>query len=202
VILEAALIASLASECAPNVEVSTMQALITQESSGNPYAIGVVDAPLISQPTSKEEAMEAVEVLLEAGANISLGLGQINYRNLKNLNMTVSDAFEFCPNIKAADQILSSCFARAEKEGQSGQEALKSALSCYYSNNFTTGLKREKSFGDTSYVERIAKTHERLVPGIQFSSNEVQEKKEPKPQKDIGDSAVTNHNSWDVFKEF
>lgn len=201
-ILEAALIASLASECAPNVEPSTMQALITQESSGNPYAIGVVDAPLISQPASKEEALEAVAVLIEAGANISLGLGQINYRNLKNLNMTVSDAFEYCPNIKAADQILSSCFERAGSAGQSGQGALKSALSCYYSNNFTTGLKREKGLDNTSYVERIAKTHERLVPGINFSSNEVQEKKEGKPQKDIGDTAETNHNGWDVFKEF
>lgn len=121
-ILEAALIASLASECAPNVEVSTMQALITQESSGNPYAIGVVDAPLISQPTSKEEAMEAVEVLLEAGANISLGLGQINYRNLKNLNMTVSDAFEFCPNIKAADHILCRALLALKKKGRADKK--------------------------------------------------------------------------------
>lgn len=204
-ILEAALIATLASECAPNVEVSTMQALITQESSGNPYAIGVVNAPLISQPTSKEEAMEAVDILIKSGANISLGLGQINYRNLKNLNMTVSDAFDYCPNIKAADEILSSCYKRAENAGQEGQTALQSALSCYYSNNFTTGLKRENGFGGTSYVERIAKTHERLVPGIKFKSDEVSEvkkKKEDKPKKPVGDNEATNHNGWDVFKEF
>lgn len=201
-ILEAALIASLSGECAPNVEPSTMQALIIQESSGNPYAIGVVDAPLMSQPTSKEEALEAVAVLVKAGANISLGLGQINYRNLKNLNMSVSDAFEYCPNIKAADQILSSCFERAASAGQTGQDGLKAALSCYYSNNFTTGLKREKGFDNTSYVERIAKTHERLVPGIAFSSNDIKEKKEATTHKPVGENEVNNHNSWDVFKDF
>lgn len=179
-----------------------MQALVLQESSGNPYAIGVVGAPLISQPTSKPEAIEAAGILLEAGANISLGLGQINYRNLKGLGITLDDAFEFCPNLKAADEILSSCFKRAERDGLEGQEALKGALSCYYSNNFTTGLKREKQFGDTSYVERVAQVHQRLVPAINFSNAEAPEKKERLQQKDIGDSDINNHNSWDVFKDF
>jgi len=201
-ILHAAVLASLVAECAPNVDVSTMQALIMQESGGNPYAIGVVDAPLVSQPTSKEEAMDAVEVLLESGANISLGLGQINYKNLENLGMTVEDAFEFCPNIRAADKILSDCFARARRAGQEEQETLNSALSCYYSNNVTTGVRREKEFRNTSYVERVVKEHERLVPAIQFNSNEAEEKKSPIPEKIIEDSEVKQHNSWDVFKDF
>jgi len=201
-ILEAALIASLAADCAPNVEASTMQALIMQESGGNPYAIGVVDARLISQPTTKEEAIEAVEMLVEAGANISLGLGQINYRNLQSLGMTVEEAFESCPNIKASDKILSDCFIRAERAGQEGQGALKSALSCYYSNNFTTGLKREAGFGNISYVERVEKAHEKLVPAINFNSSETQEKKEHTDRRSIVNHETKNHNSWDVFKDF
>lgn len=200
-ILEAALIASLAAECAPNTEPSTMQALIMQESSGNPYAIGVVDAPLVSQPKSKDEALEAVAVLLDAGANISLGLGQINYRNLKGLDMTIEQAFEYCPNIQAADKILSDCFKRAEKEGLKEQGALQAALSCYYSNNFTRGLKREKEFGNTSYVERIAKAHKRLVPSIEFNENLATEVK-PVKKETIENITKTNHNEWDVFKDF
>ena len=202
-IFEAALIATLAADCAPNVDTATMQALIYQESSGNPYAIGVVAAPLLDQPTSKEEAMEAVEFLLESGANFSMGLGQINIKNLPGLKMTIDDAFDFCPNIKAADEILSSCFIRAEKDGLKDQEALKASLSCYYSNNFTTGLKRESAFGDTSYVERIAKQNERLVPAIKFKSSEVNKKpKREKPKSAIESLEVKQHNSWDVFSDF
>jgi len=179
-----------------------MQALIMQESGGNPYTIGVVDAPLISQPTTKEEAIEAVEILLEAGANISLGLGQINYRNLQPLGMTVEEAFESCPNIKASDKILSDCFIRAKQAGKEGQVALKSALSCYYSKNFTTGLKREAGFGNDSYVEREEKAHEKLVPAINFNGNRIQEKKGYTGEKSTVNDETKNHNSWDVFKDF
>lgn len=201
-ILEAALIASLVTECAPNVEVSTMQALIAQESSNNLYSIGVVNSPLVEQPKTKEEAVLIAKTLIESGANISLGLGQINYKNLPALKMTIEDAFEACPNIKAADEILSACFVRAKNEGQLGQKALKSALSCYYSNNFRTGQLKEAGFGNTSYVDRIAKSNEKLVPSIKFkSSDAAQQIEEQKPVKAIEDIAKKGDN-WDVFNDF
>lgn len=209
-ILEAALVASLAAECAPNVEPATMQALIFHESSANPYAIGVVGTPLVEQPSNKEDAIATAKSLIDLGANISLGLGQINYKNLPALNMSIEDAFEFCPNIKAADEILSSCFVRATKDGQEGQGALQSALSCYYSNNFRRGLVREKEFGDTSYVERIAKQNERLVPSIQFSSNDVRDgeadqgkvQTNSKIKQEAIEDVTGKDDNWDVFQDF
>lgn len=205
-ILEAALIASLSLECAPNVAPETMHSLILQESSGNPYSIGVTETPLVEQPKNKEEAIQTAKSLIEMGANVSLGLGQINHKNFKALGLTVESAFEFCPNIKAADEILSACFTRAEREGHKDQEALKAALSCYYSNNFRRGMLKEKEYGNTSYVERIAKVNERLVPAIKFSSSDV-EQNESSPQKqkviqNAVEDVAKKEDNWDVFNEF
>lgn len=196
-ILEMALIASLANECAPRVQPDTMQALLLQESSGNPYSIGVVGSPLSAQPQTREEAIETAHALIKAGDNISLGLGQINYKNLPGLKMSVEDAFDYCKNVQAADEILSSCFVRATEAGKEGEPALHAALSCYYSNNFTTGLKREPTFGNTSYVERVTLSHSRLVPSIGAASNTVKEE-----LKAIENVTEDRHNGWDVFKDF
>lgn len=208
-ILEAALISSLAAECAPNVDPSTMHTLVVSESSGNPYAIGVTVSPLVEQPTNKEDAIATARSLLESGANISVGLGQINHKNFEVLGLTIETAFEFCPNLKAADEILSACFKRAEKAGKQDQEALQAAFSCYYSNNFRRGFVKEKEFKNTSYVERIANTNQRLVPKIKFSGDdvgnghkdEVVKKNEIKKQKAI-EVIKEKDDNWDVFKDF
>lgn len=202
-ILEAALIATLVAECAPNVEASTMQALVMHESSGNPYAIGS-DPPIAEQPKNKEEAILMAKSLIDMGVNVSLGLGQINHKNFNTLKMTVETAFEYCPNIKAADEILSACFTRANNEGHKDQGALQAALSCYYSNNFKRGLVKEEQYRNTSYVERVALTNEKLVPAIQFKSSEVgqpQEDKKLRIGKAIENLNENSHN-WDVFNDF
>ena len=43
-------------ECSPNVHPTTMQTLIQTESSGNPYAIGVVGLDLANQPETEGES--------------------------------------------------------------------------------------------------------------------------------------------------
>ena len=203
-ILEAALIATLAAECAPNVEPSTMQTLIVHESSGNPYAIGS-DPPIAEQPKSKEEAILMAKSLIDMGVNVSLGLGQINHKNFNGLKMTVEDAFEYCPNIKAADKILSDCFARASNEGHKDQAALQAAFSCYYSNNFKRGFVKEEQYKNTSYVERVALTNEKLVPAINFNSGDVGqtlEKKEVKKKQKAVENLKKDSDNWDVFNDF
>lgn len=203
-ILEAALIATLAAECAPNVEASTMQTLVMHESSGNPYAIGS-DPPIAEQPKNKEEAIIMAKSLIEMGVNVSLGLGQINHKNFNGLKITVEDAFEYCPNIKAADTILSDCFKRASNEGHKDQEALQAAFSCYYSNNFKRGFVKEEKYRNTSYVERVALTNEKLVPAIRFNSSDVgqstNKRESKKKQKAVENTSINGHN-WDVFNDF
>ena len=140
---------AIAEACAPAIHKDTVSALVRVESGFNPYAIGVVGGRLSRQPRNIEEALTVVNQLEGNGFNYSLGLSQINKYNLPKLNLDIRKVFDPCTNLRAGQTILSECHSRAKAGGMDGQEAVKAALSCYYSGNFTTGLK-------DGYVQAIA----------------------------------------------
>ena len=133
--------ASLSQACAPTIHKDTMAALVSVESSFNPYAIGVVKGRLSRQPRNITEALSVVKDLEGQGMNYSLGLSQVNKHNLKKYNLDVATAFDPCTNLIAGSTILSECYNRARSNGLDDQSAVQAALSCYYSGNFTTGFK-------------------------------------------------------------
>lgn len=139
--------------CAPLVDPGTARALVAAESGLNPHAIGVVGGTLERQPRNQREALATARALHEAGWNFSVGLAQINVRNLQRLQLTLDTAFEPCPNLAAMQAVLGECFLRTAGAGQreavAEQRALRQALSCYYSGNFTTGFEH-------GYVRRVA----------------------------------------------
>lgn len=141
----------MASDCAANVDVSTLQAIVRTESSFNPYAIGVVRGA-VKQPSTFEEAVATAKALHAAGKNFSMGLAQINRYNLDKYGLDYESVFDVCKNLKVGADILAECYGRAP--GKKGQEALQEALSCYYSGNFRTGFTTDLK-GLPSYVERI-----------------------------------------------
>ena len=132
---------AIAEACAPAIHKDTVSALVRVESGFNPYAIGVVGGRLSRQPRNIEEALTVVNQLEGNGFNYSLGLSQINKYNLPKLNLDIRKVFDPCTNLRAGQAILSECHSRAKAGGMDGQEAVKAAVSCYYSGNFTTGLK-------------------------------------------------------------
>lgn len=207
-------IIALTEQCAPDVHARTMATLVQTESSNNPLAIGVVGMTLAEQPKTKAEAITTATALLKGGATIAVGLSQINTRNLESLGLTLDAAFDSCPNLKGGAQILQGCYQRAVNEFGEGQPALQAALSCYYSNNFSTGLKDEGK-GKGSYVERIAKNHDKLikVPEIQFSAQDVKEAQQNKADiskpvapvqalEELAAPATSKAASWDVMEDF
>lgn len=120
---------------------SIMQHVVKVESSGNPYAIGVVGGRLQRQPRNISEAVATARMLEQKGYNFSLGLAQVNRYNLKKYGLnSYEQAFQICPNLKAGSYILKECFDRARDWGKS--------FSCYYSGNFVTGYKH-------GYVQKI-----------------------------------------------
>ena len=141
--------------CAPLVAQDTARALIQVESSGNPFAIGVVGGALVRQPANRSEAVATIAALEAAGWNYSAGLGQINKRNFQRLGLNPTTAFDACANLRAMQGILGDCFSRANR-GPAGkasnqaskQAALRDALSCYYSGNFLTGHQH-------GYVDKV-----------------------------------------------
>lgn len=170
--MDATTLLSLLLACAPEVHPSTAKALVQVESNFNPWAIGVVGGALPRQPRNHAEALAAVRTLQDAGRNFSVGLAQINVGNWERLDLTASSAFEPCRNLAAMQRVLTECFDRAHRHLRShrtkgaleapptDQQALRRALSCYYSGNFSTGFRH-------GYVRKVvlaAQTPSRFVP--------------------------------------
>lgn len=144
----------LAAECAPGIHPTTLKAVVSTESAWNPYAIGVVGGRLERQPRNHTEAVAAARELERQGFNFSLGLGQVNRYNLSKYGETYETVFEPCRNLKASSAILQECFQRAKMLMSDEQAALRAALSCYYSGNFTRGFRADKA-GQPSYVQKV-----------------------------------------------
>jgi type IV secretion system protein VirB1 len=154
---------TLAQQCAPTVHPTTLSAVVRTESGFNPYAIGVVGGHLVRQPRTLEEAVATAKALDAHHINFSMGLGQVNKSNLTKYGLTYDTVFDVCKNLSAGSQILADCYRRASALNGPGGPALQAAISCYYSGNFTTGLKRD--FGGTSYVQRVAAN---TMPSIDY----------------------------------
>jgi type IV secretion system protein VirB1 len=124
------------------IPAEVMQHIVNVESSTNPYAIGVVGGELVRQPQNLDEALATVQMLDAKGYNFSLGLAQVNRDNLAKYGITTYEqAFQPCPNLVVASQILAECYASAH--GDWGK-----SFSCYYSGNFVTGYR-------DGYVQKI-----------------------------------------------
>ncbi|CAG4910884.1 lytic transglycosylase domain-containing protein [Paraburkholderia saeva] len=152
---------ALALQCAPQVSLSTMAAIVRTESGFNPYAIGVVHGRLVRQPASEAEAVATVHALDASGWNFSVGLAQVNRANWSAYGLNERSVFDPCRNLAAGAAILQGCFelarqARAHASNDS-QSALRASLSCYASGDFSTGYR-------TGYVQRVVSNASVLAP--------------------------------------
>ena len=160
--MEASTFAALALACAPQVHLTTAHALIAVESAFNPWAIGVVGGSLQRQPHHRTEALATAQALQATGRNFSVGLGQINLGNFQRLGLSLESAFEPCINLAAMQAVLSECFERAQRKSPrtaGDQAALRAALSCYYSGNFSTGFRH-------GYVRKVVAAARNPSPSV------------------------------------
>jgi type IV secretion system protein VirB1 len=136
--LPVASIDTLAQQCAPGVHRITVQAVVRQESGGNPFAIGVVGGQLVRQPRNLAEAVATARKLEADGRNYSVGLAQINRSNFARLGLTPDSAFEACANLAAMQSVLVECWNRAVNQREAAQPrwAIEASFACYYSGTF------------------------------------------------------------------
>jgi len=160
---------ALAQQCAPTVAPQTMAAVVKVESGFSPYAIGVVGGKLQRQPSSLEEAVATAQALEANGWNFSVGIAQVNRHNLPAYSLSYESAFDPCSNMRAGSKILEACYTRALPGSKGDQQrALQSALSCYYSGNFTRGFRSDQT-GQPSYVQKVvaqANTETKPIPVV------------------------------------
>ncbi|MDK4545743.1 lytic transglycosylase domain-containing protein [Kingella kingae] len=148
---------ALLQQCTNSVHPQIMHGIIRQESSFNPYAIGVVNGKLSRQPRSKAEAVSVIKTLQSKGMNYSMGLAQVNKQHMSHFGFTAESIFEPCANVRAGSKIFDDCYTAAKRRFGNTAHAIGAALSCYYSGNFTTGFKR---YGNDKapYVDSV-RTH-------------------------------------------
>jgi type IV secretion system protein VirB1 len=148
--LDTTTVLALAAACAPDVAPTTLLAVAQVESGLDPLAIGI-NGPAggARRARSAGEAVRTAQRLLSTGADIDLGLAQINARNLSPLGLSLTDAFEPCANLGAAARLLSEGYRRARSTSVSAQARLRVALSYY-----NTG-RPERGFAN-GYVTRVA----------------------------------------------
>lgn len=203
------LLTELIVRCAPDIHPQTLSGIIATESTFNPYAIGIVNGKLRQLPRTNAEAIATAKQLEKLGLNFSMGLAQVNRHNLNKVGETFDTIFEPCRNIKAAGIILKDCYARAINAISDKQQALRAALSCYYSGNFIRGFKSERA-GGVSYVQKVVayaldeKLDRVVVPAIeaQLSDDSVQQLKSPSSEVEAGNVKLTKiAPAWGIYEE-
>ena len=102
----------LAVKCAPTVHPQTLKSLIGNESTYNPYAIGVVDGRLERQPKSLREAVATAE---QGGNDVSHSIQRMqelaeNSRKINDI-IQVIDSIAFQTNILALNAAIQASMA-------------------------------------------------------------------------------------------
>lgn len=145
-------LSELIARCAPTVHPETMAAVISAESRGHQFAIadaGPVHLPWSKRksmvrshyPNTLEEAVTTAQDLIARGHTVSLGIAQVNDRNLSRMGVTVKDMFDPCKNVSVGGQILTDFYERAVKKFGTGPGTLQAALSAYNSGDWTRGAR-------------------------------------------------------------
>nr|WP_314121552.1 lytic transglycosylase domain-containing protein [uncultured Brevundimonas sp.] len=147
--LDLAAVFSLSLTCAPSVAPETLAAIAHVESRFDALAIGVNrggrNPPRARTPS---EAARQAHALLARGANIDLGLAQINSDNLEWLGLSVEQAFDPCRNLAAAATVLRAGYWPEANTTTGRQTALRVALSRYNTGDPRRGFRN-------GYVRRV-----------------------------------------------
>lgn len=152
--------------CAATVHPDTVKDIAWVESRMNPYAIGVVNGKGL-MPKTQQEALAKVKELEADNKGYSVGLMQIYKGNFAKYGVTAETLFNPCTNLAVFEKIITDCYVRGK--------TLPRALSCYYSGNFETGRQKERTFSNTSYVQRMGYTDKQhyMVPSTKADKEKM-----------------------------
>ena len=155
-------IAALQSRCLPAVPLTTLSAIISVESGGNPNAMQI-DFPralvkqwhlpegtlrLKRQPATQREALEWLDYFGRRGIFVDLGLMQVSTAEAQRRGLSVESLLDPCFNLRAGWQILDSAYQLEVKTYGPGQEALRHAISRYNTGDTQRGI-------DNGYLARV-----------------------------------------------
>jgi len=130
---------ALALRCAPGVAPETIASIARVESGYNPLAIHDNTTRQTVDPSSLEDAIAlATKLIVVQRHSVDLGVLQVNSTNFRQLNLTITDAFDPCHSMQAGSRLLSAAY----------QDALRKALSTYNTGDEQRGMAND-------YVRRV-----------------------------------------------
>ena len=155
-------IAALQSRCLPAVPLTTLSAIISVESGGNPNAMQI-DFPrallkqwhlpegtlrLKRQAVTQREALDWLDYFKRRGIFVDLGLMQVSTAEAQRRGLSVESLLDPCFNLRAGWRILDSAYQLEVKTYGPGQEALRHAISRYNTGDTRRGI-------DNGYLGRV-----------------------------------------------
>ena len=155
-------IAALGRKCVPEAPLSTLNAIVRVESSGNQSAMQI-DFPktplkrwhlpagtvaLIRQPVNPEEALAWLRYFKTYGIYVDLGLMQVSSYEAKRRKIDPESLLDPCTNLRAGWQIFEDAYRIEVVTYGPGQTALQHALSRYNTGDTARGF-------DNGYVQRV-----------------------------------------------
>jgi type IV secretion system protein VirB1 len=202
----------LAQTCAPFVASQTLAGVISLESRFAPFNIRINSgAPLKRQPATKVEAIEVATSLAAKRHDIQIGLGGIGLEELQRLNLSISDAFDACLNLRATATLLDGYHRLAVKEGADPARAEQVMLQSYYGRD-DPSVGAMVSYDDQvrREIKRLGPTLARLTIGDAEQGRGTDVTAEPF-QADVVAEVVSENSgekaaptsvapAWDVFK--
>ncbi|OCB02644.1 hypothetical protein BBC27_12025 [Acidithiobacillus ferrivorans] len=123
---------TLLQQCAPEVAPVTMAAIVQTESGGWPWTIHDNTTGQSLRFKSQTQAVAMARILISQGHKLDMGLAQIDSENLIWLGLSVTNVFNPCTNLKAAQYILLGAYRQA---GADGTRSLDGAFQAYNSGN-------------------------------------------------------------------
>ena len=151
---------AMAHQCAPNVHITTLTAVIRHESGFDPLAIHINAKGARSiHPSSRDEAVRETRKLLAEGVSFDAGYGQVNVKNWSWLGLTPETVFDPCTNLAAAQRVLVRCYEQAASVYGRTTKALYAAFSCYNTGNLTAGF-------ENGYVQSVVADAGLKVPAL------------------------------------
>jgi type IV secretion system protein VirB1 len=193
----------IAQSCAPMVQVETLAGVVSLESKFLPFAVRINSgAPLPAQPSSKAEAIEVATSLIADHQDIQIGLGGIGVEELRKLNLSVSDAFDPCRNLKATATLLDGYYRLALRVGADPARAENVMLQSYYGRDDPSVGAMVKYDGQ---VRREAKRLSPKLPSLTVAGPDDQAALAAEPRDQVEQSIqrqlsqTEESASWDVF---
>lgn len=201
----------LAQTCAPVVASETLAGVVSLESRFALFNIRINSgAPLKRQPGTKAEAIEVATSLAAKRTDIQLDLGGIGLDELQRLNLSISDAFDPCLNLKATARLLDGYYRLAAKAGANPARAEQIMLQSYYGRD-DPSVGAMVSYDDQVHreIKRLGPTMARLTIGDRGEGREndasteapVDVVAEVVAEDSVEKAApISDTPTWDVFK--